>query len=459
MDQKDEPTHRSPPESRRETVRHLGPGLIVTACIVGSGELIATTKLGADAGFVLLWLILLGCLVKVFVQIELGRYAITSGKSTLEAMDIIPGPRIIVSWLVWFWLIMYVAVAFQVAGIAGGVAKVFTSLGFGWDDTAWVIIVSVSCAILLVVGRYRLVEVLSVGMVALFTVCTVVAAVSLQFTPYRITSEQILSGFRFSLPTESIAIAFAAFGITGVGATELIYYPYWCLEKGYGRYVGPRDDTPEWEARARGWIRVMSIDAWLSLVVYTVATVAFYLLGAAILHAQSLTVESSDLIATLSQMYEKTFGEGGAWIFLIGAFFVLYSTFFVGTASNARLFADGLSLFRVMRYPDSASRHRMVQVGSILIPISAAAIFIFFGDAVGLVLIGAFAQAMMLPFLGGLAIYLSLRRLPAKLRPNRVWILFLCVAFASMAILVLYQLVDENSKVRKFLSSIGSLFG
>lgn len=438
--------------------RHLGPGLIVTACIVGSGELIATTKLGAEAGFVLLWLILLGCLVKVFVQIELGRYAITSGRSTLEAMNLLPGPRLIVSWLVWFWLVMYIAVAFQVAGIAGGVAKVFTSLGFGWDDTVWVILVSVSCAMLLVVGRYRLVEVLSVGMVALFTICTVVAAVSLQFTEYSITLEEILSGLTFQLPSDSSAIAFAAFGITGVGATELIYYPYWCLEKGYGRYVGPREDTPEWEARARGWIRVMKADAWLSLVVYTVATVAFYVLGAAILHAQDLTVESGDLVATLSLMYEKTFGERGAWIFLIGAFFVLYSTFFVGTASNARLFADGLSLFKVKRYSDANARLRMIRVGSVLIPLSAAVIFIVFGDAVGLVLVGAFAQAMMLPFLGLLSLYLCLSRLPRALRPSSTWLICLFVAFASMAALAIYQFIDEKSKVREFLSELGITF-
>ena len=308
---------------------------------------------------------------------------------------------------------------------------------------------------LLVVGRYRLVEVLSVGMVALFTICTVVAAVSLQFTEYSITLEEILSGLTFQLPSDSSAIAFAAFGITGVGATELIYYPYWCLEKGYGRYVGPREDTPEWEARARGWIRVMKADAWLSLVVYTVATVAFYVLGAAILPAQDLTVESGDLVATLSLMYEKTFGERGAWIFLIGAFFVLYSTFFVGTASNARLFADGLSLFKVKRYSDANARLRMIRVGSVLIPLSAAVIFIVFGDAVGLVLVGAFAQAMMLPFLGLLSLYLCLRRLPRALRPSSTWLICLFVAFASMAALAIYQFIDEKSKVREFLSELG----
>ena len=69
-----------------------------------------------------------------------------------------------------------------------------------------------------------------------------------------------------------------------MGASELVAYPYWCIEKGYARGAGPRADDDGWARRARGWIRVMQLDAWFSMVVFTIATVAFYLLGAAVLH-------------------------------------------------------------------------------------------------------------------------------------------------------------------------------
>ena len=59
-----------PPRRLLSVARRLGPGLIVAGSIVGSGELIATTKVGAEAGFVLLWLILVGCVIKVFTQVE-----------------------------------------------------------------------------------------------------------------------------------------------------------------------------------------------------------------------------------------------------------------------------------------------------------------------------------------------------------------------------------------------------
>lgn len=43
-----------PPTGWGDSLRHLGPGLILSASIVGSGELIATTALGAQAGFAIL---------------------------------------------------------------------------------------------------------------------------------------------------------------------------------------------------------------------------------------------------------------------------------------------------------------------------------------------------------------------------------------------------------------------
>ena len=54
-----------------------------------------------------------------------------------------------------------------------------------------------------------------------------------------------------------LATALATFGIIGVGATELIAYPYWCIEKGYAKFTGNARDDAAWAARARGWMRVM----------------------------------------------------------------------------------------------------------------------------------------------------------------------------------------------------------
>jgi Mn2+/Fe2+ NRAMP family transporter len=433
---------RAPPRTLRERLLYLGPGLIVTGSIVGSGELIITTGLGAKAGFILLWLIVLGCVIKVFVQLELGRFVVSEGVTTLAAMNRIPGPRLVVSWLVWLWAIMFVCLFFQLAGIIGSLAQVLGELGLRWSADALAIAVAASGAILLASGRYRLIESFSTLMVFLFTACTVVAVVALQWTAYRISPADIAEGARFRLPAD-LTWAFAAFGITGMGAAELIYYPYWCLEKGYARYVGPREPGPAWAERARGWVDVMRFDAWTSLVIYTVATGAFYFLGASVLHSKGLAVTNSELIPTLSHMYGETLGDPGLWVFLIGAFFVLYSTFFVATASNALLLADALSVFGLVRYSSPSGRRRVARAGCVLLPAIFAVICLSIPNPVSLVLAGALAQAFMLPLLALVALYLRYRATDERLLPGPAWTACLWAAFLAMTAIGAHEAYDK----------------
>jgi Mn2+/Fe2+ NRAMP family transporter len=426
--------------------RQLGPGLILSAVIVGSGELIVTPKLGADVGFSLLWFIVLGCVLKVFVQLELGRSAVARGMTTLELMNEMPGPRWRVSWLLWLWLLMYIALVFQVAGMVGGLASIFGIAGLGFPTPWLAVATGASCAVLLVVGRYRLVESLSTVLVGLFTLATITAVVLLQSTPYAITASQIADGLSFQLPP-SFNTAFAAFGIIGVGASELIYYPYWCLEKGYARNVGPADGSSGWFERARGWLGVMQIDAWLCFGLYTFTTIAFYLLGAAILHAQGLVVDDARMISTLSRMYEETFGPWSLGLFLVGAFAVLYSTVFGATASNARLFADALQIFGLAKYAADEDRARMVSVGCVLLPIAYTSVYLIVGAPVSLVFVGALAQALMLPFLALTALHLRFRRTPSELRPGLLWTTLLCLASLAMAVAGAYQVFQQIARL------------
>ena len=427
------------PRGWRETISHLGPSVIISASIVGSGELIVTPKVGAANGFTLLWFIILACIVKVFVQIELARVAIVERMTSLEALDRMPGPRLRVSWLLWLWLGMFAGLVFQVGGLIGGVMLVLRTMGFQISQEILLILIAASCALLLASGRYRPVEHGSTLMVAMFTLSTIVALIALQWTPYRVSAANIADGLSFGLPP-SFTVAFAAFGIIGVGASELLYYPYWCLEKGYAQHIGPRDDSPAWRERAIGWIRVLHVDALLSLVIYTGATVAFYILGAAVLHARGAEVTDRELMETLSQMYRQTLGPAGFWIFLLGASAVLYSTIFVATASNARLFADALSVFRVRTYANEAERRGAVRAACIGLPILSTTVYYLFPQPVVLVLIGAIGQGVMLPFLGAVAVYLHHKRIAPTLGTSAAWRLALWISALAMAVVGGYQL-------------------
>lgn len=428
------------PTSLGGLLRQLGPGLIITSIIVGAGELIVTPKLGAEVGFQLLWFIIIGCLLKVFVQIELGRYAITRGRTTLEALNTLPGPRLAVSWVLWIWLAMYICLVPQVAGMLGGTATAFQLAGSGISVGLLAILIGAVCAVLLVIGRYGLIEKMSTVLVAGFTITTFVALGALQFTPYAITGSQLASGFSFRLPAD-LATAFGAFGLIGVGASELIYYPYWCLEKGYARRIGPDDGSAAWKTRAAAWLRVMRIDAWTSFVLYTTTTIAFYLLGAAILHARDLRVESQKMIETLSFMYRDTFGEWSLWLFLVGAIAVLFSTIFAATASNARLLADALNLWRIKQYRDAEHRRTWVKICCVILPVAFTSVFLIFGNPVGLVFLGAVAQGLMLPFLAGAALYFHFINPHRELRARSASLAGLMLAAAAMSALGVYQVV------------------
>ncbi len=97
----------SPPQTLRGALPYLRPGFILSASIVGSGELIATTIVGAKAGFVLMWFIIFSCRVKVAVQIDFGKHAISSGESTMAALNKLPGPRLgKANWSIWTWLVL-----------------------------------------------------------------------------------------------------------------------------------------------------------------------------------------------------------------------------------------------------------------------------------------------------------------------------------------------------------------
>jgi Mn2+/Fe2+ NRAMP family transporter len=435
-----------PPTTFGGIVRQLGPGLIIAASIVGSGELVVTTKLGADIGFQLLWFIILGCLIKVFVQIELGRYAIARGSTTLQALDSLPGPRLGVGWMVYVWLLMFIATFFQLAGMVGAIARVFQLGGLNLSETQAAVMTSVSCSVLLALGRYRWIEKLSALMVALFTLLTILAVLVLHWTPYAVTLEDLREGLRFQLP-ERFTIAFAAFGIIGVGAAELIYYPYWCLEKGYARNAGPCDGSEAWGRRARGWMRVLRADAWFSMVIYTTATVAFYLLGATVLHRKSIPIDNSNLIDNLSHMYRESFGMAGLWCYLLGAFVVLYSTVFISSASGGRLCADVMRLLGFVRPEDTRRYDQLVWTWSVLLPLVFLLLYVLFGNPLDLVLMGAVGQAVMLPLLCGATLYFHHNRMEPALRTSRFWTLLLWLASLCISVVALYELVQ---KLRQF---------
>jgi Mn2+/Fe2+ NRAMP family transporter len=303
------------------------------------------------------------------------------------------------------------------------------------DPMIWAFGITLVSIVILVVGRYQLIQNFSTALVAMFTLITIGNLVALQLDPdWRVVWSDVLAGMSFQIPPgDGLMVALAAFGIIGVGATELIQYPYWCIEKGYAKWTGPRDQSDEWQQRAEGWIRVLKWDAWCSMFVYTFATIAFYLLGAAILGRTGLDPAGDQMVRTLGEMYVPVFGDSAQLIFLFGAFAVLYSTFFVATASHARTLADAMRVFGLSKGGDAAYVF-WTRVFCIVLPLLFFASFAYIQAPKQLVLAGGFMGALMLPLLGVTALYGRYYRCDSRLRPSPIWDAFLWLSVVGLFI-------------------------
>ncbi len=334
-------TVQNPPDSFLKKLHFLGPGFVLSASIVGSGELIATTVLGATAGFITFWVILVSCLIKVAIQLEFGKNAIVSGRPLMQEFNQLSGPIFGPgNWAVWSTFILTSFKILQIGGMMGGSAIVLNLIFPGLPINLWLLLLGISLSLLIYKNYYRLIEKASTFMVFGFTLFTIASLVGLFYTPFAFTLNDALSGLKFELPQEVLFVAIAAFGITGVASDEIIAYTYWCQEKGYAAYVGENDGSDEWRERARGWIKIMYLDAFLAMIIYTLVTAAFYLLGAAVLYGREEIPDGNDLINYLATIYTDSLGPGARFGYLAGAFFALYSSIFASLAYWSRLYPD-----------------------------------------------------------------------------------------------------------------------
>lgn len=390
---------KAAPDNFKQKLKYLGPGFILSASVVGSGELIATTSLGAKAGFVTLWVILVSCLVKIVLQLEFGRQSITRGITSMNLMNEMPGPRFgkkKVSWAVWSWLVLWIFKPLQLGGIIGGVAIILNIAIPGLSVAVWTILVAFVVITVMLFGFYEVVEKISLVFMGLFTVFTLLALFMVQNTGFAVTWPDIAEGLSFKLPKGTVGFAFAAFGLTGVGGDEILSYNYWCIEKGYARYAGTQKNNDQWRERARGWIRVMYMDAFLSMIVYTVVTAAFFLLGASILYQRGDLPEGYQMIETLSRIYTDSVGPAAKNIFLIGSFVVLFSTLFAALAIRTRVFSDLFGVVGWIDFSNMKTRLRTIRILAVVFPVLWTIAFLVIKLPVLMVTIGGIATFVML---------------------------------------------------------------
>ncbi len=454
-------SHAPPPNIWRR-LKYLGPSLIVTGAVVGAGEMVLTTTLGAVVGWSLLWWMLLSCWSKSLVQAEVARYTIMSGDTYLRALNRVPGKKIWrLSWPLWVHIIAYVPITIGFGGLVGGSGQAMVFLasvaGVTLDPRLCTGIVAVSAALILCTGSYKWLERIMLVLVATFTLATLVCAIAMQFTEYQTNLGDVIAGMNpdFALlSTAAVAfLAFSAYGSTGTTAGDISSYTYWCIEKGYPSFVGSDRSDPDWESHARGWMKVVHTDIMLALVILTCATIPYYALGAGVLNKMGLNPgnDSDKTLSMLSNIFTQTLGPWAVWVFSIGAFFILFSTVLSVVGGGGRFVPDYFIEARVFDRSNVRLRKKITRWYVIGLPLVAFLIYLAIPNFFVLVMISGLTSAVTMPMQAGVALWLHSRKLDQRIRPHMpiriaLWAIFIfqCIMVAFLLRFVVYQKVLDH---------------
>ncbi|MBS3777709.1 MAG: Nramp family divalent metal transporter, partial [Candidatus Thermoplasmatota archaeon] len=157
----------------------FGPGAVVASLTIGQGQLILGPQIGAWAGLALLWLVMVNVGSYIIAYVSL-RFSMLSGIGLMDLFAIKTKKG-------WFnWLLLIIMLIF----IPVFAASIITTLGqslawiFGFGNYLfWGISMSLIAAVLVLLGRYRLLEVSQAIFVAVLAIGAIVSVLLLSPAP------------------------------------------------------------------------------------------------------------------------------------------------------------------------------------------------------------------------------------------------------------------------------------
>jgi Mn2+/Fe2+ NRAMP family transporter len=294
------PTHaQSEERAKAHKWKIIGPGLVVAATGVGAADMVATLAAGSRYGYMLLWAVVLGVILKIVLVEGAGRYTLATGKTIFE------GWRSLGRWPVWYfgpyiliWGFVYGASAMSSTALP--LAALFPAVPL------WVFAIGTGIAGFLMIwfNRYSVFEKITAVLVGLMFVTIVGLAVVA--APNIL---DVLGGLVPRLPEGGLLYTLALAG--GVGGTiTLAAYGYWLREKGW--------ITP-------GWMRVMRIDNTMAYVMTGIFVLSMMIVGVEVVGAANVTISAGDrglldLTEVLKAKYGDVIGTGFLWGFFAAAF-------------------------------------------------------------------------------------------------------------------------------------------
>jgi Mn2+/Fe2+ NRAMP family transporter len=403
----------------------------------GSGELLFTPRVGALHGYALLWAMVVAIAFKWFINREVGRFAVCTGETLLQGFGSLPGPR---GWAVWLILVpqMFVAVT-AIAGLAGGAATALILVLPG-PPLLWMVISLLASSALVIFGKYAGVE-----RVATIIGVTVAAAAVSAAIAVKPDLPAIAKGLRPQFPPGvDYGEILPWLGFMLSGAAGLIWYSYWCVEKGYGAAATKNARDAE---RLRGWVAQMTLDNTVAVVGTFLIAGAFLVLGAELLKPQGLVPEEQRVAATLGRLLGDVWGPAAYWFMIAGVFVGFWDTVLSDQDGHGRMFADGsrLVLPRLRSIDKEMLRRAFVAVLVTALPI---ALYLSVGEPVRLLKMAGAIEAAHIPVVAVLTLHLNRVRLPKTLRPGWSSVVVTATAalfFAAFAVYYVFGLVTRDS--------------
>lgn len=292
--------------------RHiLGPGLLLAGASIGVSHLVQSTRAGAVYGLGLVALVVLANLFK-YPAFRFGpQYAAATGTSLLE------GYRRQGRFALWLYLVLTLGTMFTVlAAVAittAGLGQVV--FGLAGDTVAWTAALVGLCAVLLAAGRYRWLDTINKGVVAVLTLSTVAATALL--VPQ--VDWAALTPTLWQPPSQGgmadLVFAAALVGWMPSAIDVSVWHSLWTLAR--GAQTGTRPTVAEAVA-----------DFHVGYVGTAVLALCFVLLGAGVMYGKGLTFPDS-AVAFSKQVIDLYVAALGTWarpVIGTAAFAVMFST-------------------------------------------------------------------------------------------------------------------------------------
>ncbi len=287
-------------------LKKLGPGLLFAGAAIGVSHLVQSTKAGAEFGFGLIWALILCNFFKYPFFLFGTKYAHATGETLLDGYKKI-GDYVLIIYLILSFVTIFTIQAAVTIVTAGLAIELF---GFSTDITLWAIIIILGCLLLLLIGKYSLLDNLIKIIILILGICTVLAVFYAKINSDMIidTNQIIPSNF------EGIIFLVAFMGWMPAPLDVSIWQSIWTKEK---ISINKTIDY-----------KTALYDFNIGYITTVILGICFISLGAFVMYnsGEKFSDQGGEFASQLIDLYTSSIGENMFLIIAIAAFTTMFST-------------------------------------------------------------------------------------------------------------------------------------